>query len=419
MKKIKQPVDEEILVSDKHVGRRIVVFAVAFVVAVSAFAVGIYQATKKEPGYYVIAPAVDRDAMRYANGITLEYYFSGSSSEIKDAMREVTDRYSAVLQRAYKLLDPVNEYPGFVNLATINRNPGKELEVSEELFSILTDALDKTAEGQGFSLYAGALNAEWSGISASEHAAEFDPAQNPDEAARLAALAELAADPEAAVLTVTDADRRAVRLDLSDGYRAFAAEYELSDTVLDLGMLKEAWMLDLAAAGLEKGFYHCGCLSTDSGLTRALSQPVGGDNVLYAFPEGKPEMAGLVPLTGNMACSRFKLFPLGEELGYYTVEQDGVARYRSPYLAVTSGFETPLSASYAITDGSAVEACYHNIRLWHLDEEERILSDVADEDEALLAVILPESRVIFGSRAALEQIEPYAEQGFSVRFAGE
>ena len=160
MKKIKQPVDEEILVSDKHVGRRIVVFAVAFVVAVSAFAVGIYQATKKEPGYYVIAPAVDRDAMRYANGITLEYYFSGSSSEIKDAMREVTDRYSAVLQRAYKLLDPVNEYPGFVNLATINRNPGKELEVSEELFSILTDALDKTAEGQGFSLYAGALNAE-------------------------------------------------------------------------------------------------------------------------------------------------------------------------------------------------------------------------------------------------------------------
>ena len=162
-----------------------------------------------------------------------------------------------------------------------------------------------------------------------------------------------------------------------------------------------------------------GCLSADSGLTRALSQPVGGDNVLYAFPEDKPEMAGLVPLTGNMACSRFKLFPLGEELGYYTVEQDGVARYRSPYLAVTSGFETPLSASYAITDGSAVEACYHNIRLWHLDEEERILSDVADEDEALLAVILPESRVIFGNRAALEQIEPYAEQGFSVRFAGE
>ena len=419
MKKRKHTADEEILVSDKHLGLRIAAFALAFVAAVSAFGIGIYQAAKKEPGYYVITPAVDKDAMRYANGITLEYYFSGSSSEIKDALREVTDRYSAVLQRAYKLLDPVNEYPGYVNLATINHNPGKELEVSEELFSVLTDALDKTAEERGFNLFAGALNAEWNSILTAEHAAEFDPLQNPDEAARLAVIAERTTDRADAVLTVTDAGRRAVRLDLSDRYRAFAAEYELPETVLDLGLLKEAWMLDLAAAGLEQGFFRCGYLYTVSGLTRALSEPGGGDNVLYAFPQGEPEMAGLVPVRGSLACSRFKSFPLGEELGYYILETGGATHYRNPYLAVTPDFETPLAASYAITDGSIVAACYHNICLWHLNETEQILSAVAGEQEVLLAAVMPGERVIYGNGPALEQIEPYADQGFSVRLAEE
>ncbi|MBR5391211.1 MAG: hypothetical protein IK141_07965 [Clostridia bacterium] len=415
----KQSDEKEILVSDKHLGLRIAAFAVAFVVAVSAFAVGIYQMVKKEPGYAVITPAIDKDAPRYASGITLTYYFSGSSGEIKDAQRELTTHYSGALQRIYKLLDPVEEYPGFVNLATINHHPGKELEVSEELFAVLTDALDKTAENQGFNLFAGPLNAEWNSILGSEQAADFDPLNDPEEAARLAAIAEMTADRTCVSLTVTDANRRAVRLDLSDRYTAFSQQYELTGPVLDLGLLKEAWILDLTAADLEKGFYHFGYFQTADGLVRALSQPGGGDNVLYAWIENAPATAALAPMKENMACSRFKCFPLGGELGYYTVEAQGQVHYRGPYSLAAPAFETPLAASYAMTDGSAVEACYHNIRLWHLGGMEAILAAVAEERDCLLAVVAPESRVLYGNRLALAQIETYAGAGFSVRPAGE
>ncbi|MBR6003454.1 MAG: hypothetical protein IK068_01880, partial [Lachnospiraceae bacterium] len=123
--------------SKKQLIIRGVLSAFFFIAAIVIVTRGVYKITNKEPGLYKIEATADKDAMLYASGIRLSYYFDGKSNDIKTEEKAVTQIYSMALARAYKITDPYNEYEGYVNLCTINRSKGQDVKISKELYAIL------------------------------------------------------------------------------------------------------------------------------------------------------------------------------------------------------------------------------------------------------------------------------------------
>lgn len=354
--------EEELEVSDKHLVLRIILFCLVFVIAVTAFSKAVVGIGYKEPGYYDIETNTVEDALLYNKGITFTHYFDGESDKIKKELLAAKDVYSEVLSRAYKLLDPKNTYDGFVNIAYLNSHLGEDVEISDELFAILTDAYDKTLEKSGYNMFAGAVHSAWNSILVLEDPEEFDPLNDPDEGARISGIAKMTAELEHFEFTVVDADRYIVRFDVSDEYLAYLEECEAEPVILDLNVLHDAYMVSMVRdtveeKGFNRGYITCG------GLTVSLSKHEAGAYCLYAMDEDGICTAASVPVTAGSVCSERRAFAFSDsELGYYSIENNGRTYYRHPNFAVDTGeFADVLMTSYVIsTCGNIVDACYYN-----------------------------------------------------------
>ena len=111
---------EKIEISGKHFKARAALFALAFIVAIAAFANAFLHMGNTEPGYYELAAAKDEDAPLYASGFKYTCYFDGKPGEVKRAVREADEAYSRALSRACKLTDPEAEYEGYAGIGTLN-----------------------------------------------------------------------------------------------------------------------------------------------------------------------------------------------------------------------------------------------------------------------------------------------------------
>lgn len=352
---------DEIRVSSTNVPLRLAGFILALVVAVGAFSVGIASIGNKEPGYYEIEAPTAEEAPLYAEGIELTYYFTGSSNEIKAQITAVTEAYGAALLRAYKLLDPVNTYDGFANLAALSASPGQEITVGDELCTVLADAWERTQRGEGYDLFAGALVREWEAILASSDAQQLDPLADESMAQRIRALAEETAKPGQFALSAADG---VVKVTIAEEYLDFLRENEYETAVLNTSVLREAYLLSLVRNALEAQGYTNGFLVTDGGLTLSLSGHETGAFCLYTMDDGEAVQAATNLVTANAACSLRRSFPLVEgEMMYYTLQlPDGVQIHRSPNSVFSAGeADTQVQSACVVRrDGDVVQAAYES-----------------------------------------------------------
>ena len=380
---------------------RIAAFILAFAAAVFFFTRGVSQFGTKEEGYQTVVGSEDEEAPFYQSGIRLRYYFTGSSNEIKRELQRVTLSYSAALKRAYKLLDAQNEYPAFNNLASVNHASGEWVELDAELIAVLRDALERTGEGKGYSLFAGPVYSEWNSILTLSNPEDFDPTQNADTAERLGALTK----------------RFENRLELSDTTARLSIDPELARTlselesaapVLDLNVLHDAYELELVAAALERdGFTH-GYLSSDSGLTLSLSGQMNGSYALYAEVEGQPVQCATVPGGPGTAFSTVTAFPVGQALGFYRCG----TLWRHPYSDAAGHMPQALLCVGSMDpQGSLVEACYHSLCLLWLDDAAAAENELAGD--TLPSALWPDDggkQIV--ATAEWSELDSY---GFSVR----
>ena len=350
--------DDSIEISTKHLPLRIVGFVLAFAIAVGAFVVGVNRISGNEEGFAVVSARADGDAPMYAARIRLTYNFSGRARAIRLMKNELTDAYSDALVRLYKLLDAETDYPGYAgNLADLNRHLNQEYTIPQELFDILREALELSEQGAGWSLYSAPLYAEWESIAYADDASDFDPLRNGDEAQRLSAIAARCADPEACRLEIVDAEKCIVRVHVSQEYLDFLQDHELPRTVLDLGWMKDAFLLRGTAEALNRRGFTNGFLSSVGGLTLSLSDHEDGDYVIYSYVNNNPMLAATVPAAPGTACAMFTAFPPVEgEAGFYTV--DDVLRCAARP-ALSAEDEPPLSSVFALRrDGDIVGAAF-------------------------------------------------------------
>lgn len=401
--------DNEIKPSEKHIPLRIIGFVLAFITAVCAFSFGVTRIGYKQEGMYELTAAADQELPLYQSGVHAKLLFRGSSSQIKLALGQADKLYTEVLKRNVKLLDARQEYDGMVNLAALNAHPNEDIELSPELFAVLQDAWTKTREGQGYSLFAGPVYAEWNSILNLTEPEEFDPLGNEEEAARLERLRQRIRENGPKLVTV-DEQKCILRLELPADYRAFLEDMELEPAYLDLNLLREAYLLELVAAELEEQGLNRGFLSTDSGLILSLSGLDKGEYALYGAGEKEPVLVASAQAAPGSAYSLMTAFPLvtGVETPYYAIEEAGRTHLRNPWLPSDGEDRELLLSSCVIReDGALAEACYENLRL-RCAEHAAELEKLAGESDAAVAWLLQgdESGTVYRNASAEGTVLP-------------
>ncbi len=316
----------EVEVSGKHIKLRFVLFILAFVVGVVAFGIGFYHLTNRETGYYEVKATNDETAPTYANGYSFYCYIDGSSNEIKTNLTKINSLYSESLGRISRLLDPLETYDGYVNLATLNGHIGEDVALPAELYEILSDAAAR-CEGTEISIFDGALRALWTEALYLEEPEAFDPIRDAFQRERMQAARDAARKPGAVRLVFVDASTHTVRLEVSDAYRATMNKYEIEAPVLDLGLLREAYTLryvyhKLADNGMTQGYFM-----TVDGLTVMLPDTESAQIVVYGYENDRLTPAAGFTIGGGNACCVLRSFSNGDN-GYYTI--DGILRHPYP-----------------------------------------------------------------------------------------
>ena len=377
--------EEKPIFSERKNVVRLILFLMAFVIAVGGISYGVYRIGYKEPGTYEIEADPDGDLPYYASGITLHYTFDGSNRQIREEMLAIKSRYTTDLKRTYKWFDAQNTYLGIANLATINQNPDQPITVPEPLFAALEDALAKTGEGQGYSVFAGPLETLRGRVIYATNPTDIDPLSDPAFAETAVALAEVIRNDPGTLLL--DAAAHTVTLHISDAYAALLARYGMEPFVLSLGLLQDAYRMQYLVEQLENHGYTNGYLTTESGLTVLLCESSPASYCFYSLAtERTVAMSATQTAAPGTAACYYRLFGLYEgEVGFYTITKDGVLIYRHPFMS--SFAETqPVMAAMAVSGNRDIAAaCYTCVCLFAAETKEQVI-DIASN--AKLTVIL-------------------------------
>ena len=375
---------------------RAVLCVLALAAAVIAFSTFAKQCTNIETGWQTISPNTDSEALLYYSGISLNYDLEGTSSERRVQMLELRDAYSKALAHIYKLLDPANNYNGYVNIAYINAHPDTDIKVSPELYSVLSSALELTRQGRA-NIFGGALYGEWMSICVLNDSEEYDPLADQDERVRIDTIAQNTKDLGNFTLELKDGDT--VRFSVSEEYRALLNSMECEHPVLDLGYLREAYELEYAAAEVEKAGFKSGFITTVSGMTLCLSEAEGGYIVAYA-PKGEAVADVFkVPMTGGLMCCTFRSYSYGtDDLEYYSVTDAQGEHLRHPHYVLETGEvnDALLTVMVSASEGSFAEVCAESYSM--------ICSRSAEDAESALSLLAQGMHAAFVAKAAPDTV---------------
>lgn len=365
-----QAINDNKPVDQKKLILRFAAFVIALSVGVAAVIIGISSANRLEEGLQTVEAELDKDLPLFQSGISFRHWFSGSSQEIRLGLKELNGAYSDALKDAHRLLDPEQLYEGWVNLATLNQNQGREIVVSAELYGILRQADDFTRRGTVYNVFAGALYAEWESLRYQLEPADTDPASDPEEARRLELLTAATRDLSNFSLEFLDDARCALRFTVSQSYLKLLDELELNEApILDLNVLYDAFKLQLTAERLRQRGYDRGYLSTESGLTLTLSAyRDGGSYALYGPGETEALPAAGRPVTGGSCAAFLRAFALEDEAGYYSVTRAGESLLRHPWLPADGDYREVLLSALVVGEGKSLpETCYACLSLYAAD----------------------------------------------------
>ena len=231
------------MLRDKKMLVRLILFILALLIAIGSFTTWGIRLGHQESGYQTIEYESTHGDVLYRTGISMLYWAEGSSGEIRTLSNSVRRVYSDSLYRNFILLDEETVYEETVNIASLNRRAGEEIVIPDRLADVLRDALDRTAEDAGYSVYAGALYSEWESLLYLDDPAGADPVNSPEEADRIARITEAVRPENGIRLTLSQGGNGTTAcLTLPEGYRRMAEEMEITAPALNLNRMRDAYL---------------------------------------------------------------------------------------------------------------------------------------------------------------------------------
>jgi hypothetical protein len=321
-------------------------YVLTVIVAVSLLSVKLYEMLHRESGYYQIEPPTQYLGELKDARIRLTYYLDGSSNKIKRTQSEIQKAYTDILLSVTRQLDAETVYEGMHNIASLNASNGELLRVSPELYFILKDAYDK--QGKHYCLFSGALWSEWQKLLYLEDPTFFDPANNPDTLNRLNRIAKAQ---DIGTLTFVDDAACTISLRISEDYRAFLTEYDITAPILHLGRLHDAYLIQWVADALTEKSLTKGYLTTVDGLVIAL-EDAGTQTFNLLAPSGNVPIASVRANAPHSLGCFYAFAPALQNYGRYTLEQDDKTLYRHAFYSESDGLPRNVFLSLSLVSNT-------------------------------------------------------------------
>ena len=346
------------MLRDKKMLVRLILFILALLIAIGSFTTWGIRLGHQESGYQTIEYESTHGDVLYRTGISMLYWAEGSSGEIRTLSNSVRRVYSDSLYRNFILLDEETVYEETVNIASLNRRAGEEIVIPDRLADVLRDALDRTAEDAGYSVYAGALYSEWESLLYLDDPAGADPVNSPEEADRIARITEAVRPENGIRLTLSQGGNGTTAcLTLPEGYRRMAEEMEITAPALNLNLMRDAYLMDMVAADLEAAGYPDYVLYSRSGL--ALTARTRETLIVSVVKDG--EAAATLSAAGPAASIRFAAGELRND-GYGAYRVNGLKRHYW-FDARTGDFRNRVDQAVMTGPACAVDLAWEMIRL--------------------------------------------------------
>ncbi|MGI6263980.1 MAG: hypothetical protein ACOYJY_00740 [Acutalibacteraceae bacterium] len=308
-----------VTLDSRHMRLRVIFAAIFFVIALVAIGWGLLSLLREEGGWDEIT-AEGSVVESVAQDMTLQYRLDEAMSRAE--RRQVTACYTDAAARAWRVFHPAREYEGIGNLASLNAHPGEFIRLEPELYA----ALEALRAAGDRTVFLGPIGEEYAALFAAgddELAAVYDPYGDSVESQYMKQLMTFIADESAVSLELKDGQ---ARLTVSDAYRAFAEENEVS-RYLDLLWMKNAFAVDLVADALVKGGFEKGYLVTADGFMRNFCREDAFTLEIALRRERTAVVGGEVAYTAPLAALTLHDAPFGEAAAerYYTFA-DGTTR---------------------------------------------------------------------------------------------
>ena len=347
---------------------RLILFILAFALAVFSFTYGVKQIGHREPGWQTIEVDAQKGHVTYTGGLTFMYWAEGSDAAIRELSDNVKKVYSDALYRNVELLDARNTYEDSVNLASLNEREGQVVTVSERLGKVLKEALNQTGENAGYSVFAGALWNEWQTLLYLDEPQPFDPAVNDGQAEKIRKLTEAINTPGTFSLEIREkGSETEVCFRTTPEYRQVMEELEITAPALDLGIMRDAVLMDLVAEDLLAAGYSEGVLYGKSGLALLY----GKGRTLTVFPEDDERPESSLTVSGPAVTLRFSA-ARSETGDYGAYEAAGLKRHMF-FDTRTGDFHNRIEEAVIAGEGmSAREAVRQMLLLNCADDPETI-----------------------------------------------
>lgn len=324
---------EKIQLWERHIRLRMVLALLFFVIGTSALVYGFLSLLGGGDGGWREITASSSGEEHCGGEFVFRYDIEGNGPGVRTRVRQLTELYTESMIHAYQLFHSQDSFEGINNLYALNCRPGEVLTVEPALY----EALRLLQEHGRREQYLGPVYVQYGNLFAAEsdeQAMEFDPFRNPEAGADCREMAAYAADPAAVRVELLEDCQ--VRLVLSDAYARYARENGITEFI-DLGWMRNAFVIDYVAQTLESGGYTRGVLSSYDGFTRNLDRRGEG----YACPlfdrrEQKIYEAGILEYNRPVNMVFLRDYPMNQldTLQYYQWESGEI---RFPYVDVESG----------------------------------------------------------------------------------
>lgn len=336
---------KRIEVNEGNTRLRVILLIVCIAIAIGAFAYGInafLKGSDRKGFTEITASGADSVADE------LHFYYQLGDKGGSALYRELSAFWKMECERAHRIFSSEELFSGVGNLAALSAKPGETVTLDPSVYAALS-----RLEASGIRThYLAPIELHYRSIFYSENdfeASYYDISKNPSLSEYYGELAAFARDPSSVSIELLG-DNTA-RLVLSDAYRAFALENEITCFV-SLGYLKNAFVVDHLAERLSAAGYTDGTLSSVDGFTRNLGAENGRDysfNLFCRSDDGidlaaKLNCGGLgalislrsYPLSGE-DLDRIYLFADGSTLTSYLDPRDGAARASTDNLVLYGG----------------------------------------------------------------------------------
>lgn len=250
------PPVKNLILSDENRMLRIILLIVFLVIAIVAFYIGIRAVLDTEPGWEAVECASGE--VNCSSDFMFSYCYGQTEENPSVEKKRLSNLYSQLATDAWRIFN--------TDVLTLNEQVNKTVTVDPALY----DALALFDQYNSRYLFLAPVYSEYAHLFIAQsdvEAADYDPAQNPQQAAYLAEMAAFAADP--AMVDIELLGNNQVKLVVDAAYLDFANDEDISNFV-DFGWMTNGFIADYLADKLNENGFTNGFVASYDGFTRNL-----------------------------------------------------------------------------------------------------------------------------------------------------